>query len=76
MILKVNKCFISALYNEMQLKMCGFREKKRWRTVTFGNCVGMPTFLYYDHTVNRDIGIYIVGKLEETLRGTRCEDVG
>ena len=59
MILKVNKCFLSALYNAMQWKMCGFRERKRRRTVTFGNCVGMPMFLYYDNTVNRGIIIII-----------------
>ena len=53
MVLKVNKCFLSALYDEMQLKMYGFRERKRWRTVNLGNCVGMPMFLYYDHTMNR-----------------------
>ena len=32
------------------------RERERERTVTYGNCVEMPMFLYYDHTVNQDIG--------------------
>ena len=36
-------------YNE---KCAGLGEKKRWRTVTFGNYVGMPMFLHYDQTVN------------------------
>ena len=55
MILKINKCFLSALYNAMQLKICGFRERKRWRTVNLVNSEGMAMFLYYHHTMNRSI---------------------
>ena len=54
MIWKVNKCFLSALCNATQWKICGFRQRKKWRTLTLGNSVGMPMFLYYHHTVNRD----------------------
>ena len=35
--------------------MCRFRERKRWRTVTFDNYMGMPMFLIYDHMMNRGI---------------------
>ena len=52
---KVNKCFLSALHDEMQLQMCGFRERKTWRTINLGNSEGVPIFLYYHHTVNRSI---------------------
>ena len=63
MILKVNKCFLSALYNAMQLKMCGFREGKGWRTVNLGNSEGMHMFLYYDHKLNRSIALHVAAGL-------------
>ena len=57
MILKVNKRFLSALYNVMQYneKCAGLRKKRGWRTVTLGNCVGKPMFLYSDHMVNQSV---------------------
>ena len=67
LILKVNKCFLSALYDEMQLKMYEFRERKRWRTVNLGNSEGMPMFLYYHHTMNQSIVIVLIVLLRQTL---------
>ena len=55
MILNVSKCFLSALYNAIQCKMCGFREIKTRRTVTFDDYGEMPMFLYYDHTLNQRV---------------------
>ena len=49
--------------------MCEFRERKRWRNITFDNYVGMRMFLFYDHTTNRGVVSWVDSVHNLSLNG-------